>query len=251
MSVAYYGKKLKRILRELPLKKNRGFCPVCEQKTVFVEYGPWLRDQYKCRICGTIPRNRALRNAINTFLPDWQQRQVHESSPGGEFSYYLKRHCPGYTSSHYYADVPRGELKGKHRSEDLTQLTFPDASFDLFVTSDVFEHVFHAEKAFAEISRVLKPGGMHIFSMPWYPKLEKSELRAKLLDKGQIEYLKEPDYHRNPVDEKGSLVTTDWGRDFCDIIYKSSGMTTTIYVVRDRNLGIDGEFLEIFVSRKN
>ncbi len=142
-------------------------------------------------------------------------------------------------------------MKGEHRSEDLTQLTFPDASFDLFVTSDVFEHVFCAERAFAEIARVLKPGGMHIFSMPWYPKLIKSEPRAKLLDNGQIKHLKEPNYHGNPVDEKGSLVTTDWGLDFCDIIYKSSGMTTAIYVVRDRNLGIDGEFLEIFVSRKN
>jgi ubiquinone/menaquinone biosynthesis C-methylase UbiE len=62
--------------------------------------------------------------------------------------------------------VPRGQYKGEHRSEDLRALTFPDQSFDLFITSDVFEHVFEPEKGFGDIARVLKPGGMHIFTMP-------------------------------------------------------------------------------------
>lgn len=250
MSLSYYINKAKRIITEVRYPQNRGYCVVCESNTVFVEYDPWLRDNYKCRSCGTIPRNRALRKAINVFMPDWKTKQVHESSPGGNFSYYMAKNCPGFTTSHYYADVPRGSMKGKHRSEDLTRLTFSDQSFDLFVTSDVFEHVFEPEKAFSEIARVLKPGGMHIFSLPWYSDLSKSEARAKLDDNGNVVYLKEAEYHRNPVDQKGSLVTTDWGRDICDIIYSSSGMHTTIYSIRDRSLGIDGEFLEIFVCRK-
>ncbi len=35
-----------------------------------------------------------------------------------------------------------------------------------------------------------------------------------------------------------------------DFIYLTSGMTTTVYNLRDSKLGIDGEFLEVFISRK-
>jgi SAM-dependent methyltransferase len=146
--------------------------------------------------------------------------------------------------------MSRGSYQGKHRSEDLTQMTFKDGEFDLFITSDVFEHVFNPGKAFKEIARVIKPGGAHIFTMPWYPALKNSLERATLKN-GKIEYIQEPMYHGNPIDEKGSLVTMDWGIDFCDIIFICSGLTTTIYVKKDRNLGLEAEFLEVFISRKS
>ena len=128
-------------------------------------------------------------------------------------------------------------------------MTFADSSFDLFITQDVFEHIMNPEAAFKEIARVLKPGGTHIFTMPWYSKLEKSVRRAKLED-GKIVHLLEPVYHGNPIDAAGSLVTYDWGRDFTDIIYSICGMTTVIYLAYNRKLGLDAEFLEVFSSRK-
>lgn len=245
------GSGLRKKMKEASLEKNRGYCVICEQETTFIIHDPWLRDYYKCKRCDTIPRNRALVNALNRFSPDWRKKILHESSPGGAVSKFLKKNCPEYSSSHYYDDVPRGEYKGEHRSEDLCRLTFPDQSFDLFITSDVFEHVFDPEKAFAEIARVLKPGGMHIFTMPWYPQYAKSIPRAKLNAGGTIEYLLEAVYHGNPIGKgKGSLVTTDWGLDFSDFILKHGGMSTTTYVERDRHKGIDGEFLEVFISQK-
>ncbi len=41
-----------------------------------------------------------------------------------------------------------------------------------------------------------------------------------------------------------------WGQDIGAIIARSSGLLTTVYVLVDRELGIDGEFLEVLVSRK-
>ena len=70
-------------LKELSLPKNKGYCVICERDTVFVVYNSWLRDHYKCRRCQSIPRNRALVNALNRFSPEWRQLHVHESSPGG------------------------------------------------------------------------------------------------------------------------------------------------------------------------
>ncbi len=233
------------------LEKNAGFCNICGKETVFIVYNEWLRGNYKCKRCQTVPRNRALVNVLNKYCGNWRELQVHESSPSGKMSELFKKECPGYSSSHYYDDVPRGEYKGPHRSEDLSALTLADKSFDLFITSDVFEHVFEPQKAFAEIARVLKPGGLHIFTIPWIPAHARSTRRAALLPDGTIEYYKEARYHGNPIGNgKGSLVTYDWGLDFPDIIYASSGMSTTVYLEIDRKKGLDGQFLEVFISRK-
>ncbi len=245
---------VKRFLRKhhlmhLPYRHNAGYCVICERDVVFYEQGPWLRDDYLCNRCYSIPRNRALIHLLNRFFPSWRALSLHESSPGGPMSELLERSCRDYSSSHYYEDVPRGQTKGKHRSEDLSALTFPDASFDLFITSDVFEHVMNPRAAFAEIARVLKPGGAHVFSMPWYKTLATSVQRARV-DDGQIVFLQPPVYHGNPISDEGSLVTYDWGRDFFDVIEEASGMTTTVHVEKDRKLGIDAEMLEVFVSRK-
>jgi len=227
-------------LNNFRYKHNSGFCNICEKNTIFFEFDEWLRDNYKCIRCGSIPRNRALINAINTFYPEWKNLKIHESSPGGPVSEYFSEKAIHYNSSHFYPDVARGNYKGKYRSEDLTNLTFEGNSFYLFITSDVFEHVFNPDIAFREIARVLKPGGAHIFTMPWYPSLSHSKRRA-ILNGQKIELVMEPVYHGNPIDEMGSLVTMDWGMDFCDFIYNSSGLATTVYLKKDRSLGLEAD----------
>lgn len=229
---------------------NKGYCCICEDQTNFVIYDPWLRDNYKCMKCGTIPRHRALVNALNKFTPEWMTSLVHEGSPHGEFSKFLKRSCKDYSSSHFYSDISRGGYKGDISSQDLSSMTFPDASFDIFLTSDVFEHIYHAERAFGEIARVLKPGGAHIFTIPWYPQLPKTAQRVRLLPDGSEEYVLPPDYHGNPIGDNRSIVTFDYGSDIGDLIFRNGGMGTTVYLEIDRKKGLDGDFLEVFVSRK-
>jgi len=50
----------------------------------------------------------------------------------------------------------------------LGNISRNDESFDLVITLDVFEHVLRPAKAFAEIARTLKPGGAHIYTVPYY-----------------------------------------------------------------------------------
>lgn len=231
-------------------KKNAGFCSCCERRVLFIEYGPWLRDEYRCSNCNSIPRNRALIKAIQKFAPNYREVPLHESSPGMATSRNLKRNCKHYSDSHYFPDGEPGKMHKGFRCENLDKLTFDDNTFDLFITSDVFEHVMNPEKAFAEIARVLKPGGLHIFTMPWYPELKFSRRRAMVDDQDEIKHIEEAIYHGNPISDKGSLVTMDWGLDFCDKVHEFSRMTTTIYLERDRSAGLDGKFLEVFISRK-
>ncbi|MDH3688218.1 MAG: class I SAM-dependent methyltransferase [Gammaproteobacteria bacterium] len=228
---------------------NVGVCPICERRTFFYKEGEWLRDQYRCFRCYSIPRWRALMLVLQTEFPDWRKLKIHESSPGGASSFKLARECESYVASHYYHDIPLGEIRDGFRCEDLERQTFPDRNFDLVVSQDVFEHVLDPEKGFAEVARTLRPGGAHVFTVPWY-HWQGTLVRAARKD-GEVQYLTEPDYHGNPIDPNGSLVVTEWGRDLCQLIYGWSGLRTTVLKHVDPRLGLNGEFLEVFVSRKS
>jgi SAM-dependent methyltransferase len=52
-----------------------------------------------------------------------------------------------------------------------TELPFRPASFDVVLASDVLEHIDDDAGAAREISRVLRPGGVFIFSVPAHPWL--------------------------------------------------------------------------------
>jgi hypothetical protein len=43
---------------------------------------------------------------------------------------------------------------------------------------------------------------------------------------------------------------TEWGDDLIDEIRCSSGLTTTAVRICDRQLGIDADFIEVFISKK-
>lgn len=230
-------------------KTNKGYCTICERETYFAKVKPWLRDHYLCAWCKSIPRNRALVHTLQIFYPNWRDLHIHESSPGGPSSKHISRQCKNYIPSQYFLDTELGAKKGGVRCENLEKMTFTDETFDLIITQDVFEHVMHPADAFREINRVLKPGGAHIFTMPWYPKLKKTVQRARQNGK-EVEFLEKPVYHGNPIDPEGSLVTFDWGLDFTDFIYQYSGMFTTIYLHKNEYLGLEAEFLEVFISRK-
>lgn len=229
-------------------RANPGRCPVCGRATLFIMYGPWLRDHYLCARCNSIPRQRALMLVLEREFPDWRSLRIHESSPGGASSDRIRAQCPGYKATQFYPDVPPGASKDGFRCENLERMTFQDASFDLVITQDVFEHVLAPEDALREIARTLKPGGAHLFTMPYYAG-RATRVRARHGADG-VELLAEPEYHGNPIDSRGSLVTREWGADFPDFVRRHSGMETTIYRERGRNRGLDGEFLEVFVSRK-
>jgi len=226
---------------------NAGFCSICASQTTFEVRGVWLRDQYVCRNCGSIPRQRALAKILNDIRPNWRAEAIHESSPSLRF---YAEQCARYSYSFYFPDVPLGSYKDGHRSENLEALTFPDSSFDIFITQDVLEHVFRPDRALAEIMRVLRDGGIHIFTAPKHKTLLQSRQRARELE-GRTEHLLPPQYHGNPISELGSLVTWDYGADFDDLIQQWAGFNTSNLVVRDRRLGIDGEFLDVFVTTKH
>lgn len=225
-----------------------GRCPICERRVLFIREGTYTRNGLRCLRCYSVPRWRAIVRVLHDHFPDWRDRAIHESSPGGPASEKLARECRRYTPTQFFPDVPLGTSHDGVRCEDLERQTFPDSAFDLVVTSDVFEHIFDAAGAFAEIARTLRPGGAHVFTIPWF-YWNDTLVRAKIED-GQVRHLEPPDYHGNPIDPNGSLVVREWGRDFVDFIYRASGLTTTVIQILDPSQGIEGQFREVFISRK-
>jgi SAM-dependent methyltransferase len=231
---------------------NKGYCLTCDSETTFYSKNEWLRDYYLCKKCKSIPRERALIFCLERSYPDWRNLCIHESSPSFRgASVKIKEHCRNYVSSYYFPDFPLGEIHPSgFRNENLECQTFPDESFDIVVTQDVMEHVFDPARAFSEIGRVLKPGGAHVFSVPLVNKDRPSKERARKNDDGTIAYATEPEYHGDPLNEKGSLVTMQWGYDICEFIHEQSGLFTTVHFIDNISLGIRAEFIEILISKK-
>jgi len=110
------------------------------------------------------------------------------------------------------------------RHEDLDRLSFPEATFDLFITQDVFEHVPDLDRALVESARVLRPGGRLVFTVPCLAHLETTEVLARQRSDGSIERLVgPPGIHGNPVGD-GSLCFRHIGWDLLDRL-RSAGFS--------------------------
>jgi len=225
-----------------------GWCAVCRRRVVFLAVTDWLRDDWRCLRCWSIPRQRALMVVLEHAVPGWRGHRIHESSPGGSSSDAIAAACPGYDASQLWPGRELGSTVDGVRCEDLSRLTLPDASLDVLITQDVLEHVLEPERAFAEVARVLRPGGAHVFTVPWY-WWRPTRVRARVVDDA-VRHLEPPDFHANPIDPEGSLVATEWGADLREVIRAHGGLETSVHVIRDRRLGIDGDFRDVFVSRR-
>lgn len=234
-----------------PGYENAGYCYACNSIVHFKAQGGWWRDQYVCLNCGSIPRERAIMFCIEKHFPQWRNLIIHESSPiprGATIR--LKSECAGYSDSQYFPGIQPGTVHFGTRCENLEELTFEDNSIDLFITQDVMEHIFHPDRAFKEIARVLKPGGAHIFTTPLVNKDRSTTFSARLNEDGTIEHLVDrPEYHGNPVSLDGSLVTVRWGYDICSYIYNASGLFSQIDYIDNINLGIRADLIEVILTK--
>jgi len=183
-----------------------------------------LREAFVCRNCFALGRTEALARVLVSRLAQNSESslaelvrtccrfRIHEFGFVGGIAETL-RGWKNYSMSEYFDDVPIG-MAGPNgiRCEDLARLTYPDDSCDFSISQDVLEHVPNPLLAFAEIARVLRPGGSHIFTVPRNAALPKSVSRARLGPKG-IEHLLPAKYHGDPIRAQGALVFTDFGAD--------------------------------------
>jgi SAM-dependent methyltransferase len=68
------------------------------------------------------------------------------------------------TKSYVGCDMRPGP--GVDRVEDVTAISLPDESAGTILCIETFEHVFEVSKAFSEVFRLLKPGGIFVITSP-------------------------------------------------------------------------------------
>jgi SAM-dependent methyltransferase len=132
---------------------------------------------------------------------------------------------PQFAASDYHPDAAPGAVVQGVRSEDLTRLTYPDAAFDLVLSSETLEHVPDLAAALDEIRRVLVPGGRHIFTVPVLPTVDATFARAALGPDGSIVALAPPLCH--PGGDTGFPVFTEFGTD-CLELFRRAGFETSV-----------------------
>ncbi|WP_399220103.1 class I SAM-dependent methyltransferase [Synechococcus sp. L2F] len=235
----------------------RGSCPICGDSSGFIITESYYRNTTKCISCGSSPRHRALFLEITTALPDWQNKSIHECSPGWDIvSKRLASECSSYVASHYDKNQKPGSRVETsmpckiYQCEDIEQQTFQDCSFDAVIMQDVFEHIFDPIKAIREIERTLKPAGFLIMTVPLVMGYSTTRCRSSLDASGNLIHHLEPEFHGNPIDSSGSLVTVDWGYDICSFIADHTFLLSSISKRTDQSMGIIGSLCEVVLGYK-
>ena len=208
---------------DFPLE--RGHCHVCGRTGDFIHKTNSARTGYRCSHCSASLRYRHQAKVIVEAFSDGQYESFAKFSrsltcknldiyePGiiGPFRKYLRRH-PNYQQSSFLPDSSSEKQRAEVRCENLESLTFDDNSFDLVISSDIMEHVRKPYDAFAEIYRILRPGGCHVFTIPlsWPP----TRRTVKRIDvDGKDAFLMPPVYHGSPMKNCSNLVYNDFGED--------------------------------------
>jgi SAM-dependent methyltransferase len=205
----------------------RGICNVSGRPDQFRLTGESYRESVTAQESGTNGRVRAIAASLSwalfgdpfSSLPATcdalvrADARVFIAEAGGALPRALSRHLgPRLASSEYFGPEHRsGTIVNGIRHEDLQQLSFPDESFDVVITTDVMEHVPDAPAAEREIVRVLRPHGWLLFTIPFYFNLVQDRVRAAVAADGTIVHYEEPQYHGDPVrPETGALVFRDF-----------------------------------------
>ena len=127
-----------------------------------------LRDNIICAHCRSSQRTRSLLQAVRTVATestgmDSVILDLDDSwSAGSVIAQLGQRQATTYDVGRPWGSIDEVGV----RNEDIAGLTFEDGIFDIVVSAEVHEHVEDTWKAFAEVHRVLKPGGTYVFTVP-------------------------------------------------------------------------------------
>ena len=211
-----------------PLLPLRGRLRARRLAAVLLRLYPTEPDSPWLRVWAGTPEARALRVALVNAV-DGLDRPLALLP---EFSY-----------SDYREGAGPGSVVDGVRSEDLMTLSYDDESFDLLITSETLEHVPDLGRALAEVRRVLRPGGRHVFTVPWLPGVPRTFARSVLGPDGAIEHRETPICH--PGGDRGYPVFTEFGADLPELL-EAAGFEAAVFFGPPR----DDDVAQVIACRK-
>lgn len=236
------------------LKPWKYRCNVCDRRSLFLCDEPSDRYIRKCVFCRSTPKYRALVQAIDHYTGKSLNQHIKERVRIYELtttSSIYRRYIgyANYTCSGHFSNKPFGiELRPHVYNQDCQRLTFSDSSFDMVLSSETMEHIRKPWEGFREIRRILKPGGLHVFTIP-YRECILTTRRVDTSHKEDVHLLPKV-YHQDPYQQEGSLVYTDYGRDLVDIL-NQFGFSTSLLEIYEKKYDIQDDLhaMKVFVSQ--
>ena len=240
---------------------NNIFCPVCGEKSNISPFTANMRESGFCSNCGSWNRQRLL--AI-LLIKDIQKRfnlrieslssknipdniRIFNAEWFGAIHKTLK-HISGYSWSKYSGSKYRsGEIVEGVTHQDLQETSFQDNQFDIVLTSDVLEHIPEPYLAHKEIYRILKPGGVHIFTVPSIMK-QPVDVQHAIKKNNEIVHLTEPKWHGKKIES--NLVYTVFGLEMISHLW-NIGFNVKFYEVNYEEMGVIGPRSFGFLATKD
>lgn len=188
-------------------------CPLCGPSVMAQLYASAIG--VRCLRCAASAITMSLVSVLREEVGGLAGLHVYELSSRGPLFNWLRRHAGQVTCSEYFDGVSPGERVNGVQCQDVQRLTYAAASFDVCTSTEVFEHVPDDSRGFAELHRVLRPGGRLVFSVPMSPAAITVE-RAVLKD-GEIRHLLPPEYHGDRIRGQGRVLAyRNYGLDILD-----------------------------------
>ena len=131
-----------------------GTCYICSKQVDFSINVPadgslvnW-RETLTCPDCGLINRWRSCLHVFDVICEPTTGDRIYLTEALSPVYLNLAGRYPMLTASEYFPDLTSGELVEKHatlvRNEDVTKLTFADASLEIILCFDVLDHQGYA-----------------------------------------------------------------------------------------------------------
>ena len=151
-------------------KRTPRICPICDYAGLFTSMYLRGRREARCPNCASLERHRQFMLILKERNIDLGAAHVIHFAPERVF---LKKYhaAPNYVFGDIY---PKPRYGKRLRKLDISAIDFPDERFDYLIAFDVMEHVVDHLSAFAEIARVLKPGGQAFLTVPMIYALKKT-----------------------------------------------------------------------------
>ena len=211
------------------------------------------RERLVCPVTGLNNRLRASVQFIDAELGLRPSDAIYIAEQVTPLYTYLKKKFPGLIGSEYLGEgVAPGFVNEKDlRHESATELSFENESLDAYLSFECLEHIPDFKKAFSETSRVLKKGGKFMWSVPFVPMEYENIIRAFVDDNGQIHHVLEPEYHGDPVSDKGILCFTHFGWQMLDQVKEAGFDKAYAFLYRSEIYGYFGGEQVLFIAEKN
>lgn len=206
-------------------------------------------------ICPVTNLNNRVRAAVQFLEFEFhvnERSKIYLSEQVTPLYTYLKSKFPNLIGSEYLGLNEKPGFKNVEgiRHEDLTNLSFENNSLDFIISLEVFEHISSPNLGFKSCFEKLKKNGALILTVPFLINEEKNLIRAKVDKSGKIYHLLEPEYHKNPIDENGSLCFTHFGWEILDQLKTIGFKDAYVILYWSSEFGYFGGLQTIIIAKK-